>query len=302
MVDGDTDGSMTWRELWVETTGRLDGESQHARWLCEEASGATGSHWLEVLDDAVGERAVVRLDAMVARRLGGEPLQYVLGHWAFRHLDLIVDRRVLIPRPETEQLVDLALDLLRSVLVSPGMSRRVVDVGTGSGAIALSLAFELPLVGTEVWATDVSPHALDVARANLAGLGRRAVNVTMVEGTLFDGLPPSLRGTFDVVVSNPPYVAVGDVELERIVGDWEPAVALFGGADGLDVIRTLLCDAAEWLLPGGSLVVEFGAPQGSAVRELAIAAGYRDVVIKQDYAGRNRYLTARQPSQAEPHT
>ena len=296
------DRTLTWRELWVETTGRLDGESQHARWLCEEASGVTGAEWLEVLDDAVGARGVARLDAMVARRLAGEPLQYVLGHWAFRHLDLMVDGRVLIPRPETEQLVDLALDLLRSVQVSPEMSRRVVDIGTGSGAIALSLAYELPLDGTEIWATDVSPQALDIARANLAGLGRAAVNVTMVEGSLFDGLPGLLRGTIDMVVSNPPYVALGDTELEQIVGDWEPSVALFGGDDGLDIIRTLLTDAAEWLHPGGSLVVEFGSPHGPSVRELAIAAGYLDVVIKQDYAGHDRYLIARQPSQADPHT
>ncbi len=287
------DGTSTWRELWVETTGRLDGESQCARWLCEEASGAEGAEWLTVLDVAVGERAVARLDAMVARRLAGEPLQYVLGHWAFRHLDLMVDRRVLIPRPETEQLVDLALDLLRSVRVSPGMSRRVVDVGTGSGAIALSLADELPLDGTEIWATDISPQALDVARANLAGLGRAAANVTMVEGSLFDGLPRSLRGTIDLVVSNPPYVARGDAELEQIVGDWEPSLALFGGDDGLDIIRALLAEAAEWLRPGGSLVVEFGSPQGSSVRELALAAGYVDVGIKRDYAGHDRYLIAR---------
>lgn len=302
MLGVDGDGALTWRELWVETTGRLAGESQHARWLCEEASGAAGAEWLKVLDDAVGERAVTRLDTMVARRLAGEPLQYVLGHWAFRHLDLMVDQRVLIPRPETEQLVDLALDLLRSVPVSPGMARRVVDVGTGSGAIALSLAYELPLAGTEVWATDVSSQALDVARANLAGLGRPAANVTIVEGSLFDGLPRARRGTFDVVVSNPPYVAVGDSELEQIVGDWEPPLALFGGEDGLDIIRLLLDQARDWLLPGGSLVVELGSPQGSPVRELAVVAGYVGVAIKQDYAGHDRYLIARQPSQADSHT
>ncbi len=298
--NGDGDGTLTWRELWVEATNRLDGESQHARWLCEEASGATGAEWLGVLDDAVGERAVVRLDAMIARRSAGEPVQYVLGHWAFRHLDLMVDRRVLIPRPETEQLVDLALDLLRSVEVSPGMSRRVVDIGTGSGAIALSLAYELPLVGTEVWATEVSRQALDVARANLAGLGRSAANVTMVEGSLFDGLPRTLRGTIDVVISNPPYVAVGDAGLERVVGDWEPSLALFGGGDGLDIIRMLLVEAADWILPGGSLLIEFGSTQGAAVRELAIAAGYLDVEIKQDYAGHDRYLMARRTVTSRP--
>ena len=138
---------------------------------------------------------------MVARRAHGEPLQYVLGRWGFRTLDLLVDRRVLIPRPETEVVAGLAIDAL-AALDRPGVA---VDLGTGSGAIALSLAAERwPHV--EVWATDVSPDALAVARANLAGLGRRAAVVRLLEGTGSSALPGDLRGRVDVIVSNPPYV------------------------------------------------------------------------------------------------
>ncbi len=287
------DDTLTWREMWVETTERLGGERQHARWLCEEASGASGAEWLELLDEPIGERGIGRLDAMVGRRLAGEPLQYVLGHWAFRHLDVMVDRRVLIPYAETEQLVELTLEQLRTCPAP----RLVADIGTGSGAIALSLAYELPLDGTTVWATDISPDALDVTRANLAGMGRAGANVLLAQGSLFDGLPAELRGSFDVVVSNPPYVADDDPDLEAIVRDWEPAVSLFGGPDGLDVVRRLIIDAIAWLRPGGGLFVEFGTTQGDAVRALANDAGFIDVEIRPDYADHDRYLIARRPLQ-----
>src|SRR5438105_5970876 len=141
---------------------------------------------------------------MVARRAAGEPLQYVLGRWAFRTLDLMVDRRVLIPRPETEQVVEVALAEARRL-----HARIAADLGTGSGAIALSLAAELP--GVDVWATDVSADALAVARANLAGIGTfAAARVRIQEGDWFGALPPELRGRLDIVVSNPPYI--GDDE------------------------------------------------------------------------------------------
>ena len=283
---------VTWRELWVETASRLGGRTVEARWLCEEASGFGGGEWLSGLAEAATERSVARLDAMVARVQTGEPLQYVLGHWAFRHLDLMIDRRVLIPRSETEQVVDVALSFLRTV----GAPRLVADIGTGSGAIALSLAQELPFDGTTVWATDISTDALDVARANLAGIGRAAINVRLAHGSLFDALPGDLAGSFDVIVSNPPYVDVDDPALERIVREWEPDVALFGGDDGLAVIRALITDAGPWLRLGGVLVVEIGATQGTRVAELANAAGFVDVEVRLDLAGRHRILVARAAS------
>jgi release factor glutamine methyltransferase len=284
----------SWRQLWIETTAALGGDPEaanEARWLCQEASGLSGAEWALGLDEAPGSRAVTRLDAMVARRRAGEPLQYVIGSWAFRHLELLVDRRVLIPRPETEQVVDVAL----RVLAGRPRPLVVADLGTGSGAIALALAQELPLTGVEIWATDASPAALDVARANLAGLGRAAANVRVAEGDWFDALPAELRGRLDLVVANPPYVPSGAV-LEPAVRDWEPAAALFAGTDGLDAVRVLVRDAPAWLQPGGHLVVEIGAGQGGAAAALAQAAGLVTVAVHPDLAGRDRVLVGRWPS------
>src|SRR5688500_2404619 len=154
---------------------------------------------------------------MVERRAAGEPLQYVLGAWGFRSLDLYVDRRVLIPRPETEQVVEVALAELRALGAAKPL---VVDLGTGSGAIALSIAPEVPT--SQVWATDASPAALAVARANLAGIGRAAARVRLEHGSWFAALPKLLQGRVDMVISNPPYVADGDT-LPPEVADWEPA-------------------------------------------------------------------------------
>jgi release factor glutamine methyltransferase len=280
----------SWRQLWIETTAALGGDPEaanEARWLCQEAAGFEGVEWALGLDAAAGTRAVARLDAMVARRRAGEPVQYVVGSWAFRRLDLFVDRRVLIPRPETEQVVDVAL----AALAGRERPLLVADLGTGSGAIALALAQELPLTGVEIWATDVSPGALDVARANLAGLGRPAANVRLAEGDWFAALPAELRGRFDLVVANPPYVADGD-ELEPAVREWEPAGALYAGPDGLDAVRVLVAGAAGWLRPGGRLVVELGAGQGSSAAVLAEAAGLVAVAVHPDLAGRDRVLAA----------
>jgi release factor glutamine methyltransferase len=233
---------------------------------------------------------------MVSRRLAGEPIQYVLGHWAFRTLDLLVDRRVLIPRPETEQVVEAALaELDRVLLGRPAGHRPVVaDVGTGTGAIALSLAVERPAVA-EVWATDRSADAAAVARANLAGLGRDGTRVRVAEGSWFAALPDDLRGALDLIVSNPPYVAE-DERLDASVADWEPVAALVAGPTGLEAYRVLVAGAAEWLAPGGALVVEIGATQGPAVSALATEAGLVDVRIEPDLAGLDRTVVARRPA------
>jgi protein-L-isoaspartate O-methyltransferase len=192
-----TDGSITWRQLWDETSA-LVGDRHEARWLCEVASASVdGDEFLARLDEAATVRMVSHLDEMIARCARGEPLQYVLGEWSFRHVTLAVDQRVLIPRPETELVAEAAL--VKAAATGP--TRVVADLGTGSGAIGLALAHELPRDGTTVWITDMSADALDVARANLAGIGPAAVNVRVAHGSWFAALPPEVR--LDVVVANP---------------------------------------------------------------------------------------------------
>ena len=293
-------GTVSWRQLWVETEA-LVGARTVARWLCEEACGLEGAEFLAELDRPATESMVHHLDAMAARAGAGEPVQYVLGHWSFRHLDLMVDRRVLIPRPETEQLVDLALQRARSLPHWPELV--CVDLGTGSGAIGLSLVAELPLlgsfagspVGPTVWCTDVSADALDVARANAAGVGRKAVNARFALGSWFDALPPDLRGRIDLIVANPPYIADDDPEVEASVGMWEPPGALFSGDDGLDAIRVLAAQGVDWLAPVGWLLVEIGHRQGAQVARLLRSHGWTDVSIEVDLAGCDRFAVASAP-------
>jgi len=286
----DTSGAVTWRTLLNETIDVL-GERPQARWICETACGLDGDEFLAELDEPATERMVAQLDAMVARYRSGEPLAYVLGHWSFRTIELMVDRRVLIPRPETEVVAGRALELARGV----AGQRRVVDLGTGSGAIGLSLAAELPITGTEVWLTDYSTDAVDLARANAIGLGRAAANVRVCHGSWFDALPVDVRGEIDVVVSNPPYIADGDPEVAESVLEYEPHTALFAGDDGLDDLRTIARDARDWLRSGGWLVMEIGYQQGDAVKALLEGFGYADVAIANDLTGRPRIAEARNP-------
>lgn len=276
--------AVTWRSLLAETAGTV-GERPAARWLCEVASGADSVD--DVLDEPATQRMVAHLDAMVARYRDGEPLAYVLGRWDFRHLDLAVDPRVLIPRPETELVAGAAIDLAAAL----DRPITVADLGTGSGAIGLALAAELPLAGVTVWLTESDPDALDLARANLAGLGRSAANVRIAAGSWFDALP---AGTvLDLAVSNPPYVAEGAADLDPSVAEWEPHAALFAGPDGLDAIRAIVRGAPSWIRPGGWLVLEVGADHGAPVTELLTSGGFADIEIRRDLTGRDRIAIAR---------
>ncbi|MGD9793182.1 MAG: peptide chain release factor N(5)-glutamine methyltransferase [Acidimicrobiia bacterium] len=291
--DGDGAGTVSWRQLLAEAK-RLLGDEREARWLCEDVSGCSGAEWIDILDEPVGQRAVARFDALVARRVAGEPLAYVLGHWSFRTLDLMVDARVLIPRPETEIVAEVAL---AHISTRRGVSTPVVvaDLGTGSGAIALSIAAENPIGAVEVWASDVSPDAVNVARANLAGISTRlAAHVRISEGSWFDALPDELMGRIDVLVSNPPYIAIDDPEVEASVHQWEPASALFGGNDGLDAYRVLAVEAPHWLSSDGVLVAEIGHRQRDGVLGLFDqASGWAEAEVSTDLAGRDRVMTAR---------
>jgi release factor glutamine methyltransferase len=290
-VNGDPgdDSTVTVGQL-IDQTADLLGARHEARWLVEVATALDGDELDAALDEPVTVRVVAHLDAMVARYRSGEPLQYVLGRWGFRRLDLAIDRRVLIPRPETELVAEVAIELAASF--EP--TRRIADLGTGSGAIGLAVASELPLDGTTVWITDVSDEALAVARANLAGIGRAAKNVRVGAGSWFDALPAGER--FDVIVSNPPYVAEGSALLDEAVREWEPPGALFAGPDGLDDVRTIVAGAPDRLVDRGWLVLEIGADQGDAARDLLVGAGYVDVEIRPDLAGHDRIALGRRPS------
>ncbi len=244
-------------------------------------------HWPSThRDDVVDDAIVAKARHAVAQRRRGAPLAYAVGRASFRHLTLAVDERVLIPRPETEQLVDLVL----------GETRRehggvAIDVGTGSGAIALSLATEGSFA--EVVATDVSLDALAVAMQNIES-ARPALRapVHVVHGSL---LRPVRHRKARVIVSNPPYIAFGEAgSLPASVRDWEPAAALFSGADGLAATATLVRDAADVLEDGGLLAIEVDTRRASLVAELAAREGrFGMVSVRLDLTGRERFVLAR---------
>jgi release factor glutamine methyltransferase len=276
---------VTWRSTYQAAAARLESQTDARRIVEEAASG----EWPWLLDEPVSERAQRYCDEMVARRLAGEPLQYVLGRWGFRQLDLLVDRRVLIPRPETEQVVSVALTELRRL----GPDPVVVDLGTGSGAIALAIAAE-GRPGA-VWATDASADALAIARANLVGLGgARAAKVRLVLGSWWEALPTELGGRISLVISNPPYVTTAEMEtLPAVVAEWEPRSALDAGPPGLEAIETVVAGAAQWLARPGAVVVELAPHQAAAAEAVAHGAGFDETRVEKDLAGRDRALVAR---------
>ncbi|HEX5696416.1 MAG TPA: peptide chain release factor N(5)-glutamine methyltransferase [Acidimicrobiia bacterium] len=220
------------------------------------------------------------LEDLVARRLAGEPLQYIEGSAAFGPLELVVDDRVLIPRPETEGLFELATRLVRSPEV-------IVDLCTGSGALGLALKSFFP--SAAVFATDISPDAIEVATSNRYRTGHQ---VYLAEGNLFDPLPTAILGTVDLIVANPPYVAEVDfADLPRDV-QREPKVALVAGPTGLEVIQQIGASAATWLRPGGVVICEIGERQG-----VSATSSFLDLpaVVRQDLTGRDRYVVAVKP-------
>jgi len=257
-------------------SAEVDAGPREADWLLEAAERRVSG------DDDVGRVALELAD----RRAKGEPLQYVIGTAAFRHLELAVGPGVLVPRPETEVLVERALDRLPQ-------DGAIVDVGTGSGAIALAIRHERP--DARVWATDDSSEALRYARDNRARLD---LDVEILRGSLFEPLPGSMRGDFDVVVSNPPYVSEAEAHLVgRDVLDHEPDHAVFAGRDGLSIVTELVHQTLPWLRPGGWLVCEIGHGQSDAVVELFEGAGFIHSGVHRDLAGWDRIVEGRKPPQ-----
>jgi release factor glutamine methyltransferase len=256
-------------------------------------SGLPRSEAVSLLRDVLGcerirliARAEERVDpssslsaqASFARRRSGEPVSYITGRREFYGLPLRVTDDVLIPRPETEQLVDLALERL------PDGPARVLELGTGNGAIALALATLRP--GLEITAADISGAALSVARGNARELG---VEIAFVQSDWFASIAP---GRFDLVVSNPPYVAASDPHLENGDVRFEPRLALVGGADGLDCVREIAAGARRRLVPGGHLLLEHGYDQGERCLNLLRKLGYAEVADFRDLAGLPRACSA----------
>ncbi|MBA2460536.1 MAG: peptide chain release factor N(5)-glutamine methyltransferase [Actinobacteria bacterium] len=253
-------------------TARLDAEL-----LLAHALGSSRIELYTDFDRPLREAELGAFRDLVARRARHEPVAYLLGEWGFRRLTLNVDSRALIPRPETELVVERCLALLRGS-VAPD----VLDVGTGSGAIALAIADEHP--GARVTAIDASTEALELASENAA---RTGVEIELREHDLHTGLP---GGPYDLIASNPPYVEPGELaSLMPDVRDYEPHVALVG-VGALDAIAEMGCEA---LRSGGGLVLEVGAGQGARVAALLEALGYTDVVVTNDLAGRDRVVEGR---------
>ncbi len=236
-----------------------------------------------------------RFNEVVAKRASGYPSQYITGHQEFWGLDLIVNRSVLIPRPETEHIVEVVTEIARKG--DPTSAKggqmwgtkplRIVDVGTGSGAIALALAKELP--EAEIIATDISAEALEVAKLNAARL-ELASRIRFVESHVLDSV--TRNGTFDFVVSNPPYVALSEADkVQDVVKKYEPKVAVFAGQNGMDVIRKLIPQAHEALGAGGYLVMEIGFSMSEIV--MGMMSGFEEVHAVPDLAGIPRVVVGK---------
>ncbi len=275
----------TLRTMLANATARL-GERLDAEWLLMHVLGVERAWLFAHATDRMDAAKTAQFQALVERRAAGEPVAYLTGRRGFWSLDLEVTPATLIPRPETEELVEQALSRL-----PVDSACTVADLGTGSGAIALAVADERPRA--RVLATDASVAALAVARANARRLG-----LSHVEFAQGDWLAPLAGRRFDVIVSNPPYIEADDPHLGQGDLRHEPATALVSGADGLDAIRVIVRCARDHLEPGGWLLLEHGWNQGEAVRALLREASYAEIFTATDLENRDRVTGACRPSPA----
>ena len=236
------------------------------------------------IDAVIAEHAVTQFDALIARRATREPLQHITGKAPFRSLELTVGPGVFVPRPETEHVAQFAIDALRASAVPAPIA---VDLGTGSGAIAIAMATEVP--NARVFAVELSPEAHEWAARNVTAAG--VDNLELRLGDLGEAFS-ELDGQVAVVISNPPYIPAEAIPRDPEVRLFDPAVALYGGEDGLDIVRVVSRTAARLLHGGGTLVIEHGEVQGAAIRAILGADGWRGTSTHPDLLGRDRATTA----------
>jgi release factor glutamine methyltransferase len=297
----------SWRSAVRDSANAIASERE-ARWIIEHVTGWSVAGLAAALDEPADPVLLHRVGELVDRRRRGEPLQHVLGEWSFRSLELTVDRRALVPRPETEVVVEHALGELarsrRDGADERGFDHRTLralDLGTGSGAIACALVAETSDV--EVIAIDSSADALDLARVNRDALGGAGRRIELREGSWYEALGADLHGSVDCIVANPPYLAAAEwAGLEPVVRDHDPYGALVAGPTGLEAYEVIVAGAPNFLAPHGALVLEIAPSQAEAVRDLARGNGASEVELAPDLAGRTRVVVARWPRSAAPMT
>lgn len=280
----------SWRRLLIEAGAAL-ADAQAARWLVEEVAGRRLEALVGELDMPAPPGVAAALDALVARRLAGQPLQHVIGHWPFGGVELRVDRRALVPRPETEVLLAEAFAELDAD--SAHRPALVVDLGTGTGALACALVHGRSWV--RVLAVERDSDAFSLAAENVAALPpAEAERVALLAGSWYTPLADEARGRVRLVVANPPYLAAGEwPSLDPVVRDHDPYDALVAGESGLEAVAAVIAGAPEVLGRPGALLVEVAPHQASAGAALARAAGARQVEIVADLTGRSRVVRAR---------
>jgi len=276
--------ALDWTRAYLADKGD-EHPRRSAEWLLSAATGLSRVELYAYHDRPLTPEERSTLREGVKRRAAGEPLQYVTGEVAFRHIVIKVRPGVLIPRPETEILAGETLSTIEGV-----DAPRIADVCTGSGCVGLAIAHELP--GARVWACDISPVAVAVASENAERLGL-ADRMEVSIGDLLGALPDELRGSLHAIVSNPPYIPTADVTtLPPEVAGFEPHLALDGGEDGLDVFRRLARDATQWLVPGGFFAVELDERRVATAAKEALQ-WYEEVRVITDLAGRDRIVSGK---------
>lgn len=302
MVDSYTIGDLIKKGVEILEAGKYNNPLLESQLLLCHVHNVDKIYTYTHKDRLVDSQSVDKFLKLINKRKSGYPIQYILGKQEFMGLDFHVREGVLIPRPDTEILVEYIIDLVKGEYFNEKESIKIIDIGTGSGAITLSLAHYLE--NAHVYSIDISPTALEVARENAKRLGLES-RVTFIEGDVLSPLEGlNLYNSIDIIVSNPPYIPTKDIqELQREVAEHEPKMALDGGEDGLDFYRRIVREGVKYLTDGGALAFEIGYDQGKAVKELMLrdrGTGtmshhnpFKDIKIIKDLAGHDRVVIGR---------